>query len=166
MFQMHRVFCATPWELEGDRRAFYEFVGEFNEREAMRRGVLFVPVTLTPVKDKRPVQFDVEENIRACRHYVLLLSEDWGPVERNFENDYHLALECASDPSLPMGSVTVLHKLQLSGKPLAAGMPDPESAFSNLAEFGECLRALLAGWLESLLAEQSDRTESARAANA
>jgi hypothetical protein len=166
MYQMHRLFCATPWEMEGERRAFYEFTGKFNEREGMPRGILFVPVTLNPVQDKRPFQFDVDENIRACRHYVVLLSEDWGSAERNFENDYHLAQKCAADPALPMRSVAMLHKRQNSGMALAAGMPDPASAFSNPAEFRECLSVLFAAWLESLLNEKSDRTESARAADA
>ena len=49
MYRIHRVFCATAWELEGERRAFYDLLGEFNEAEAMRRGVLYVPVSLTNV---------------------------------------------------------------------------------------------------------------------
>lgn len=151
MYQMHRVFCATPWDLETERRAFYEIVGAFNENSAMRHGVLFVPVALTNVRDKRLYQFDVEENIRACRHYILLLSEGWGPAERNFENDYHLALQCVADPALPMQSVTMLHKRQLSGKPLNAGKdpgtPEPQAAFSTITEFGECLNSLLSSWL-------------------
>jgi hypothetical protein len=166
MYQMHRVFCATPWELEGERRAFYEIVGEFNERAAMQRGTLFVPVALNHVRDKRPHQFSVEENIQACRYYILLLCQDWGPVERNFENDYHLALQCMSDPALPMQGVAVLRKKQLSGQSLAAGMPEPESTFSTRAEFGECIGTLLSKWLESLTGEPADRGTPARAANA
>ena len=26
MYQMHRPFCATPWNLEAERRAFYEIL--------------------------------------------------------------------------------------------------------------------------------------------
>jgi hypothetical protein len=150
MYQMHRIFCATPWELEGERFAFYDIVGEFNERKAMQRGILFVPVALTSVRDKRPYQFDVENNIRACRHYILLVSEDWGPAARNFQNDYHLALQCAADPALPMHSIAVLAKKQPSGPPLAAGMPDPMATFATPGEFDECMTSLLADWLESL----------------
>ena len=147
MYQMHRIFCATPWELEAERRAFYEIVAAFNENEAMRRGILFVPVALTNVRDKRLYQFDVDENIRACRHYILLLSQGWRPAERNFENDYHLALECVADPALPMHSVAVLHKQQLSGKPLDAGTPEPQATFTTATEFGKCVNTLLSGWL-------------------
>lgn len=150
MYQMHRVFCATPWELEAELRAFYEIIGEFNENEAMRRSALFVPVALPNVRDKRLYQLDVDENIRACRHYILLLSEGWGPAERNFENDYHLALQCVADPALPMQTVTILRKRQLSGKPLEPGTPEPRAAFATIAEFGECLNTVLSGWLASL----------------
>jgi hypothetical protein len=161
MYQLHRVFCATPWELEAERHAFYEIVGEFNEKDAMRRGVLVVPVALTNVRDKRLYQFDVEENIRACRHYILVLSEGWGPAERNFENDYHLALQCAADPALPMHSVAVLHKRQLSGKPLEADTPEPQAAFATIAEFGECVSGLLSAWLASLPAQGNAGAASA-----
>jgi hypothetical protein len=156
MYQMHRVFCATPWELEGERRAFYDIVGGFNERAAMPNGILLIPVTLNQLRDKRPHQFSVEDNIRACRYYILLLDKDWGPAERNFENDYRLALQCAADPALPMQSVAVLHKKQLSGQPLPAGMPEPESTFSTHAEFRDCIDTLLSKWLEPVQAYAAD----------
>jgi hypothetical protein len=150
MFQMHRIFCATPWELEAERNRFHDLIGNFNETAAMQRGVLYVPVTLVNIRDKRPIQYVVDENIRDCRHYILLLSEDWGPVERNFRNDYHLALQCIADPALPMHSVALLSKRQLSGVPLAKGMPEPQSTFSTLAEFDNCVNKLLPAWLESI----------------
>jgi len=71
MRQMHRAFCATP-RGNGERTLlFYDFFGGFNDRDAMRRGILFVPVTLNPVKDNRPFQVDEEDNNRACRHVRL-----------------------------------------------------------------------------------------------
>jgi hypothetical protein len=148
MYQMHRVFCATPWELEGEQHAFYDVIGGLNEREGIPRGVLFVPVTLGDIRDKRRHQFTVDENIRDCSHYILLLYQDWGPPERNFENDYLLALQCVGDSALPMQSVTVLQKRQLSGKPLADGLPEPQAVFSTTEEFGHCLNSLLSAWLD------------------
>lgn len=148
---MHRIFCATPWELEAERLRFYDLIGAFNEAAAMQKGVLYVPVTLTNVADKRPVQYAVDENIRDCRHYILVLSEDWGPAARNFRNDYQLALQCVADPSLPMHSVAVLAKKDPSGAPLAPGLPEPKVTFSTLAEFDECVNSLLADWLDSLV---------------
>jgi hypothetical protein len=150
MYQMHRIFCATPWELQRELQAFYEIVGKFNENRAMQRGVLFVPVAVHDMRDKRPHQFSVEENIRACRHYILLLYKDWGPVERNFENDYHLALQSVADPALPMQSTAVLFKRQPDGPTFAPGLPEPLATFSSLADFDECLNRLLSAWLEEL----------------
>lgn len=147
MFQMHRVFCATPWELEAERRRFYDVVGRFNETEAMQKGVLYVPVTMTNVSDKRPLQYAIDENIRDCRHYVLLLSEGWGPAERNFEKEYHHALNCIGDPASSMQSVTVLAKNDSSGQPPANGLPEPWATYSTLAEFDKCINALLSAWL-------------------
>jgi hypothetical protein len=150
MFQMHRIFCATPWELEAERGRFHDLIGSFNETAAMPRAVLYVPVSLLNIRDKRPVQYAVDENIRDCSHYILLLTEDWGPVERNFRNDYRLALQCAADPAVPMRSFAVLRKQQLSGVPLAEGLPEPQTTFSTLAEFDDCVNKLLAAWLEPI----------------
>jgi hypothetical protein len=151
MFQMHRIFCATPWEMEAERFRYYDVIGKFNELMAMPKGVLFVPVTLTAVRDKRPIQYAVDENIRDCRFYILLLADDWGPAERDFRGDYRLALECAADPSLAMQSAAVLHKRQPGGLPLADGLPEPGATFSTPAEFDECVTSLLAEWLELLV---------------
>lgn len=138
--------------MEAERGRFHDLIGNFNETFAMPKGILYVPVTLINIRDKRPMQYVIDENIRDCRHYVLLLSEDWGPVERNFRNDYRLALQCVADPALPMHSVAVLSKKQLSGVPLADGMPEPQATFSTLAEFDTCVNRLLADWFESLVA--------------
>jgi hypothetical protein len=150
MFRMYRVFCATPWEMEAERNSFYTALGQFNEVAAMPKGILFVPVTLTNIRDKRPLQYAIDENIRECSFYILLLSEDWGPVERNFRNDYNLALECAADPALPMQGIGVLSKKSTSGPQPAAGLPEPQATFSTLVEFNECVKSLLSGWLEPL----------------
>jgi hypothetical protein len=150
MFQMHRVFCATPWEMDAERGCFYDVIGQVNETHAMAKGVLYVPVSLVNIRDKRPVQYVVDENIRDARHFILLLSENWGPTERNFENDYLLARECAADPALPMREVALLRRIERSGRPLAEGIPEPDAAFSTTGEFKECVRDLLVRWLANL----------------
>ena len=152
MYRMLRVFCATAWELEGERRAFYDLLGGVNEKLAMQQDVLYVPVSLTNTPDKRPYQYTVDENIRACRHYILAVDEDWGPKERNFERDYRLALKCREDASLPMSQVAILVRNLPDGSAPAfvetlrtAGF---ESAlFSTPEEFVELVRAMLASWL-------------------
>jgi hypothetical protein len=152
---MHRVFCATPWEMEAERSCFYDVIGQFNEAQAAAKGVLYVPVSLVNVRDKRPLQYAVEENIRECRHFILLLSEDWGPIERNFENDYLLARECAADPALPMSEVAVLRRIGRSGRPLLDGMPAPDSSFATMEEFRQCVNDLLSLWLANLNASSA-----------
>src|SRR3954453_21741974 len=152
MYRMHRVFCATSWELEGERRAFYDVLGRFNETDAMRTQVLYVPVTLTNIHDKRAYQYTVEQNIRDCRHYILALSEDWGPRERNFERDYRLALACGEDPNLPLLHTAILVRNQPDGStsPFLATLTTAGfsgAAFSGVDDFRQAVRALLTTWL-------------------
>jgi hypothetical protein len=150
MYPMHRVLCATPWEMEAERILFDEIVGQFNASAAILKGVLFVPVSLANIRDKRPLQYTVDENIRACRYYILVLGADWGPLERNFRPDYRLALACASDAALPMQDVVVLLKRQPPESPPADDLPEPRMTFETPEEFAGCLNTLLTGWLESI----------------
>ena len=158
MFRMHRVFCASAWELEGERRAFYDILGKFNETDAMPVQVLYVPVSLTNIHDKRAYQYVVEENIRDCRHYILAVSEDWGPRERNFERDYRLALECRANDALPMSEIAILVRNQPDGTPSpfietlgAAGFSG--IGFSGVNDFQQAVRGLFAAWLPGDAAE-------------
>jgi hypothetical protein len=153
MYQMHRVFCATAWELEGERRAFYDLIGEFNEAEAMPQGILYVPVSLLNMADKRPFTYVIQENIRDSRHYLLVPGEDWGPVERNFRRDYQYALQCAADPKLPMRDVAILLRRPLPGEPAPDGFPPPDGEFDSIDEFKQLARRLFSRWLAALLTE-------------
>lgn len=146
MFVTHRIFCATAWELEGERRAFYDLIGAFNEATAMPQGLLYVPVSLMNVRDKRPYQYTVEENIRSCRHFLMVLCEHWGPPERNFQPDYALAQECWRDPQLPMREVAMLARKPLAGATRGAGLPAPDAEFASVAEFQQVARDLLERW--------------------
>jgi hypothetical protein len=158
MYSFHRIFCATAWELEGERRAFYDVVGEFNAGRAMPDGILYTPITLTNIRDKRPYQYTVDENIRQCHGYLLAVSDGWGPSERNFEPDYLLARQCLADPSLPMQHVAVITRNLPGGDPspfaaqlAASGIPS--EAFSTPEDFKALLTATLARWHESFLAK-------------
>jgi hypothetical protein len=158
MYHMHRIYCATPWELEEERRTFYATVGEFNAAHAMPREVLYVPVSLGSVPDKRPYQYAVRDNIRACRYYIQVLdavpphqhpSTLWGPPERNFEPDLRLALECRADAAMPMCEVVVLVK---QPPPLLASLDAGLASieFTDPADFQRQLLALLSRWLETV----------------
>jgi hypothetical protein len=151
MYQFHRIFCATSWELERERADFYNAVSEFNQAHAMQFGVLYVPVSLVNVRDKRPLQYAIDENIRACRHYILAVESEWGPRERHFQRDYQLALECAADPDLPMAQIAVLLHPAPAGITAEPSLPKPDGEFSSLEQFRKCVFELLSSWLGTLL---------------
>lgn len=137
--------------MEGERRRFHDAVGRFNEDHAMPKGVLITPVTLVNIRDKRPTQYVVDENIEDSSAWIVFVQDNWGPTERNFENDYHLALRCLGDPSRPMRHVSLLRKIQPSGKPLDPAMPEPAAAFSSPEEFDLCITGQLSSLLEKIL---------------
>jgi len=154
MYRMHRIFCATAWETEGERRAFYDILGKFNEVHGIPAGTLYVPVSLVNISDKRPYQYTVDENIRECRYYVLVPGDDWGPPARAFERDYRLAVACAADPALPMQATAILLRTQPDGtsSPFAEALDSLSLAytpFTTPANFEAALLILLAGWLAS-----------------
>jgi hypothetical protein len=163
MYCMLRVFCATSWELEAERGLFYDVVGQFNETQAMRSGILYVPVSLTNIRDKRPYQYALDENLRDSRHYILAVTDGWGPPERNFESDYRLAVECRQDPALPMKGIEILLRYRPGAPPpfaaeLSAAGLNPRR-FADAAEFQKEVGELLAGWLP----EDAAGAESSRA---
>jgi len=159
---MHRVFCATPGDLEEERQAFYNVMSELNESAAMPRGILFVAVALPGTTyDKRLYQAAISENVRACRYYVQVLEDTWGPPERNFERDYALATKCVEDSSLPMQDVAVLFKKPLVPEQVDQRVTDlkqvletengrPHYNYSDIAEFKIRLREQLSGWLQTI----------------
>jgi hypothetical protein len=158
---MHRIFCATGWETEGERRAFYDLLGEFNETHGIPSGTLYVPVSLMSIHDKRPYQYTVEENIRACRHYVLVLGDGWGPPERNFERDYQLALACAADAVLPMLDAVVLLRKEPDGRipPFATTLDAAGVAYipyGGVEDFQKVLTGILLAWLRADSAAASE----------
>jgi hypothetical protein len=160
MYRMVRVFCATARELEAERRAFHEVVAAFNEAEAMRRGLLYVPVSLTACRDKRQWQGTVDDSIRDSSHFILAPAEDWGPPERDFEREYALARLCKSDPGSPMLSVDVMLRILLDSRPpgiaddlLARGIP--YGVFRDVDEFRVKLQTTLSAWLRAASAPEA-----------
>ena len=118
--------------------------------------MLFRSVTLVNIRDKRPFQYVIDENIRESRHCLFLFSEGWGPPERNFRNDYYQALQAINDPVSALESIAVLAKKMPSGVSLAqdssaADLPAADDTFSSLDRFDICLNGLLSGWLKTLL---------------
>jgi hypothetical protein len=155
-YTMHRIFCATPGDLEEERQAFYKVMGEFNEAHAMPRGILFVSISIVPYGgDKRTYQGAVSENIRSCRYYIQVLEDTWGPPEKNFERDYAVARRSLEDPALPMQDVVVLFKKPLLPHQVEPGIAQLKESmevheFSTLEEYRDRLRKLLTGWIETV----------------
>jgi|SRR5580658_4721376 hypothetical protein len=148
-YRMYRVFCATPGDseddLERERQAFHDVLGEVNEAEGMPLGILFVPVSVPPhITNKTSLQRLVDDNVRACTFFVQVLHHTWGPPTRNFEHDFQLANECCADPQLPMEGVSVFVK---AIEPGAAEFKGPASEFKSIDEFKTSLRSQLSSWL-------------------
>jgi hypothetical protein len=149
-FEMCRVFCATPGDLEDERQAFYQVMGEFNEREAMPRGVLFVSVSIPPhMTNKLAYRNVVDENVRACKFFVQVLHDTWGPPERSFAREYSMAAQCAGR--------AVLFKAP-NGRPiepevLALKQQSAGEEFGDLDDFKQRLRAQLSAWLATIPVE-------------
>jgi hypothetical protein len=157
---MHRIFCATPGDLEPERQVFYDAVGDLNAADGMPRGLLLVALSIPGTTiDKRPYQAAIGDNIRSCRYYVQILEDTWGPPERNFERDYMLALRCLDDPAMLMQDVAVFFK-----KPLVPHQVDPRVIefreqrrsegrlleFDSPGQFRRLLDGVLSGWLATL----------------
>jgi hypothetical protein len=155
-YDMHRIFCATPFELEDERNAFHAAIADFNSSEAMSRGVLFVTVSLVPaMADKRPFQAAVNENIRSSRYYVQILEESWGPPQRNMERDYALAAQLAADSGSKLRETVVLFKKPLLPHRVEPDLMEMKRAmgaveFTSVEELKMRLRELLSKWLESI----------------
>jgi hypothetical protein len=153
-YRMYRVFCATPSDSEADleheRQAFYEVVGQLNEVEAMPLGILFVPVSVLPNLTNMTVfQPSVDENVRACKFFVQVLDHTWGPATRNFEHSYQLATECCAGVSLLL---KVPNGRQI--EPRVASLReshDPRATdFEGIDDFKVRLRSQLSVWLRSI----------------
>jgi tetratricopeptide (TPR) repeat protein len=115
----YRIFIATPAGLDEARKAFRRVTEEYNESDAMRRGVMFLPigweVTLGGVG--RP-QALINKDLKECDFLILVLWDRWGSptgdAEGTFtsgtEEEYAVAMECFTSPDFPMKEVVVFFK--------------------------------------------------------
>jgi hypothetical protein len=160
-YAMYRVFCATPGDLEPERRAFHDVIGEINEAEAMPRNILLVPVSLLPhVTNKLSFQRSIDDNVRACTFFVQVLHNTWGPPARNFESEFKLARQLKNDGASLMAGVALFLKASdglklepavLELKSAAQSQPDgPAHEFVTIDEYKALLRNQLSAWLSAL----------------
>src|SRR5271170_7786072 len=95
-YKLHRVFCASPGDLEPEREAFHDVIGQVNEAEGMAKSILLVPVSIVPnMVNKLAFQPLVDANVQECTFFVQVLQNTWGPPEKNFEVEYNLARRLA-----------------------------------------------------------------------
>ena len=114
-----RVFVASPGGLADERKAFREEIQDYNEAEAIPRGVLFQPIgwedTLGAVG--RP-QTIINEDVRASDYFVLLLWNRWGSppdaLPSSFtsvtEEEYDIAMKCYNSEEFPMRRLVMMFK--------------------------------------------------------
>ncbi len=114
-----RVFIATPGGLSEERKAFREELRNYNDSDALRRGISFSPVgwedTLAGAR-RRP-QSLINEDLVGCDAFVMVLWDRWGsppsldgPYTSGCEEEFHLALECLEDANRPMCDALVFFK--------------------------------------------------------
>ena len=97
----YRVFVASPGGLEAEREAFRALLNGYNERDAIERGILFIPVgwELTPGGVGRPQQL-INKDVERSDFFVMVLSDKWGstpnvvgqgPFTSGSEEEFHVA---------------------------------------------------------------------------
>lgn len=175
----YRIFIASPGGLMEVRQRFRQVIEKYNTEDAIRRGVLFIPVgwELTLGGLGRP-QSLINREIEECDAFFLILHDRWGSnpgsVEgytSGTEEEYHKALEHVADPQRPMREISVFFKsvgaerlsdpgVQLNAvldfkKTLEAEKKLLFQQFDEISEFETALRMLLASWVR----RHEDETE-------
>ena len=160
-YALHRIFCSTPGDLESERQAFHDVIGEVNEAEGVRRNVLFAPVSIVPLMmNKLFYQPAVDANIRECKFFVQVLQHTWGPPEKNCESDYHLACRLQDDPGSPVEQIALFFRTA-DGLEVEPGILQLKSSlqsqpgraayeFASLEDYKRQLRNQLSEWLRTM----------------
>ena len=138
----YRIFIATPGGLEEERRLIHKLVNEYNEMDAIERGVLFIPVgwELTLPGRGRP-QALINEDLKRCDYFVMILHDRWGSppdpegkATSGTEEEYNLALERVGDPDRPIRDLLVFFKAVDPNR-----MKDPGPQLQKVVDFREQL---------------------------
>lgn len=116
----YRVFFATPGGLTKEREAFKNVINDYNESDAIHRGVYFEPVGWEFVLEGmgRP-QFLINEELQKCDYFILLLWDRWGSptasdgelmYSSGCEEELEVAKKCISDSTKPMRQIVIFFK--------------------------------------------------------
>jgi hypothetical protein len=163
-FVFERIFCATPGDLELERRAFQSAVAEVNEHVGLARSILLVPVCALGAATLGYFNEALRDNVRACRGFIQVLGGSWGPPLADNEGLFDLALACRDDFGLPMQTVAVFLKdippqrrepavLRFREK-LAEAAPVPVLLYADIPSFEIAVRDLLTAWHEQIAQPQ------------
>ena len=153
----YRVFIASPGGLENERKAFREVLGNYNDSDAIERGVIFLPIGWenTPGGVGRPQQL-INEDVRSCDFFVMVLWDKWGsapqresdgPYTSGSEEEFTVAQECHGQAS--MREIVILFKDVVPEK-----LNDPGPQLSSVLDFRKKLEAE-----KSFLFENFDKEE-------
>ena len=154
-YRLINVFCRLAGNLAPEREAFYQAVGECNEKEGMPRGLLLTPLSIGSYGPDR--KNAVDSNIGVSECFLLVVEDIWDVSVQSFLHDYRLALKCRAGDTFPMREVTVLVKKTPAGdEPAdltrfraelkAEGAPR-HFEFTTVEEFHTLLAPLLSLWL-------------------
>jgi tetratricopeptide (TPR) repeat protein len=116
----YRIFIASPGGLREEREAFRATVYDYNETDAIQRGVLFIPTgwedTLSGAG--RP-QGIINQDLTNCDYFVLVVWDRWGSppavsgagaFTSGTEEEFHVAERCLNDPNESMLQMVILFK--------------------------------------------------------
>ena len=166
----YRIFLASPSGLEKERQAFRDVVLEYNQSEAVCRGICFESVgwELTCPGRERPQRL-INGDIETCDYMILLLWDRWGSppdtdgeYSSGVEEELAVAQRCLDDADKPMRDICVYFKAvnprQLSDpgaqlqrvlkfrKKLETDKTHTFVTFDGLEVFKQYIRGLLAKW--------------------
>jgi tetratricopeptide (TPR) repeat protein len=177
----YRIFIASPGGLSEIRNCFRAVIEKYNTEDAVRRGVLFIPVgwELTLGGMGRP-QALINQEIEECDAFFLVLHDRWGSnpgapegYTSGTEEEFHKALELLHDPAKDMRDISVFFKnveparLSDPGEQLKAVLSFKKSLeeekkllfqqFDDINEFEGALRMFLASWVRRHEGDEVDK---------
>jgi hypothetical protein len=154
-YRLHNLFCRLSGTLHREREAFYQAVGECNEKEGMARGTLFTPLSIGDYSPERRAA--VDSNISVSEFFLLVVEDIWEVSVQTFLHDYRLARKCYADANLPMREIAVFVKTTPPDEEAGdlaqfrAGLASAGDIrcyeFGGVEEFRTLLTPLLSQWL-------------------
>ena len=136
----YRIFIATPGGLHAERKAFRATVHDYNDTDAIQRGVLFIPVGWedTLAGAGRP-QGIIDEDLTTCDYFVVIIWDRWGTppdvlgrskYTSGTQEEFFVAEQCYKDSQFPMRQLVAFFKAVEQSK-----LSDPGEQLNKVLEF-------------------------------